>query len=189
MLLLAYRHPAIVVVVTVAHTPQAECAMEQYMLVSVSIETMGEMNAIVRTAIRVISDRNTEVEVVTVIIALPDAHSPGTAYHVYRAIEVVTFHELAVLSVAQHIHQVLITYIEQIVVIVNGIIVSEHHIVYHLIDLIEEVEVDFIHIVVLAVRESEFVSHTIGQEACFATDIAQTHCHTLYTDSCQGYPH
>ena len=88
------------VVVIVAHTPQAECAMEQYMLVSVSIETMGEMNAIVRTAIRVISDRNTEVEVVTVIIAFPDAHSPGTAYHVYRAIEVVTFHELAVLSVA-----------------------------------------------------------------------------------------
>lgn len=189
MLLLTYRHPAIVMVMTIAYTPQAECAMEQNMFVSVSIETMGEMNAIVSTVISVIGYGDAEVEVVAVIIAFPDAHSPSTAYHIQRTIEVIALHELAILSIAQHIHQILITYIEQIVVIVNGIVVSEHHIIYHLIDLIEEVKVDFIHIVVLAVRESEFVSHTIGQEACFATDIAQTHCHTLCTDSCQGYQH
>ena len=151
---------------------------------------MSEVYAVVSPCISMVARRNTEVEVVAVGIAVPDAHPPRVTYHIYGTVEVVALHKLAVLTVAEHIHEVFVAHVEQVVVIVDGIVISVYHIVYHLIHLIEEVEVDFIHIVVLTVREPQLMSHTVGKEACLATDIGQTHrCKTLCTDSCQGYKH
>lgn len=148
------------------------------------------MYAIVGTDIGCEAHGSTEVEVVTVCIVCPDAHSPRVPHHVKRTVEVVTVHEPAVLIVTEHIHEVLVAHVEQVVIIVDGVVISIHHIIDNLIHLIQEVEVDFVHIFKLAVREAQLMSHTVGQEARFATDIAQTHCcETLCADSCQGYKH
>jgi len=171
MLLLAYMFPAIVMVMVIASTPQAECPVIQCMVIHAGIVAVSEVYAVVSTDIRVVTCGGAEVEVVAVGIAIPDTHTPRVTYHIYGAVEVVALHKPAVLAVAEHIHEVFVAHVEQVVVIVDGIVVSVHHIVYHLIHLIEEVEVDFIHIVVLTVRESEFMSHTVCKEACLATDI------------------
>jgi hypothetical protein len=104
------------------------------------------------TIISIVEGRNAKVEVVAVRIAIPDAHSPSTSRHIDGAIEVVACHKPTILAITKYIHQVLVAHIEQIVVIVDGIIVSEHHIVEHLVGLVEEIKVDFKHIVILAVR-------------------------------------
>ncbi len=177
-------------VVIIASTPQAERAAKQLVSIHSSIVAVSEMYAIVGTCISMVACGNTEVEVVAVGVTVPNTHSPRMTYHIYRTIEVVAVHKLAVLSVAKYIHEVFVTYIQQIVVIVNGIVVSVYHIIYHLVHLIKKIKVDFIHIVVLTVRESQLVSHTISKETCFTTDVCQTHrCETLRTDSCQGYKH
>ena len=108
----------------------------------------------------------------------------------YGTEEVIAIDKLTILTTTQHIHQILITYIEQIVVIVNSIIITIYHIIYHLIHLVEKVKVYLVHILILTVVKSQFVSHTIGKETSLATDIKQIHrCITLCTDSCQSYKH
>lgn len=190
MLLLAYSVPAVMMMVVKSSTPQAECAMIKCMVVNTGIVAMCKVDAVMSATIRMIACGNTEIEVVAVGIAVPDTHSPRTTCHIYGTIEVVALHKPAVLTVAEHIQEVFVAHVEQVVVIVNGIVVSIHHIIYHLIHLIEKIKIDLIYIVVLTVRESEFMSHTVGKESCLSTDLGQTHrCKTLYTDSCQGYKH
>ena len=157
-------------VVIIASSPQAKRAIKQFVTISVSIVTEVKVYAVVRTIIGQVACGSAKVEVVAIVISIPDAHTPRASCHVYRAEEVVTFHELAVLIVAQHIHEVLIAHIEQVVVIVYGIVISIHHIVNHLVHLIEEVKVYLIHILILAVREPKLMPHAVGEEACFATD-------------------
>lgn len=186
----AIAHPAIVMVMLITSTPQTECTMIELVLISVGIVAVSEVDTVVSSNIGVIACGDTEVIVIAVGVAIPDTHTPCVAYHIYRTIEIVAIHKPAVLAAAKHIHEILIAHVEQIVVIVDGIVVSIYHIVYDLVYLVEEVEVDFIHVIVLAVRQSEFVSHTVGEEAGFTTDVVQAHCSiTLCTDSCQDYHH
>ena len=190
VLSLANAQPTIVMVVLIASTPQTECTMIELVIIPVGIVAVSEVDTVVGPDIGVIACRDAEVIVVAVGVATPDAHTPCVTYHIYRTIEIVAIHKPAVLAAAKHIHEILITHVEQVVVIVDGIVVSIYHIVYDLVHLVEEVEVDFIHVIVLAVRQSELVSHTVGEEAGFTTDVAQTHgCITLCTDSCQDYHH
>jgi hypothetical protein len=121
------------------------------MLISISIETVCEVYATMSTIISIVEGRNAKVEVVAVRIAIPDAHSPSTSRHIDGAIEVVACHKPTILATAKHIHQVLVAHIEQIVVIVDGIVVAIYHIVNNLVCLIEEVEVYLIHIFILSV--------------------------------------
>ena len=190
MLLLAYAVPTIVMVMMIAATPQAECAMEEGMVIQVGIVAVNKVYTVVGSAICVIACGNTEVEVITVTIAVPYAHAPRIPYHIYRTIEIVALHKPTVLAATEHIHEVLITHIEQIVVVVDCIIVSIYHVVYHLVHLIQEVKVDFIHVIVLTVRESQLMSHTVSKEACLTTHVGQVHRGiTLCANSCQSHKH
>jgi hypothetical protein len=158
------------------------------MMIHAGIVAMRKMYAVVRSAICMIACGDSEVVIVTVCIARIDSHPPCVAYHINRTEEIVTIHKLTVLTIAEHIHEVLIAHIKQIVVIVYGIIITVNYIVNHFIHLIEEIEVNLIHIFVLAIVQSEFISHTVGEETGLATNIRQTHsCKTPDTDSCQGY--
>ena len=188
--LLSCTVPAIVVMVVVSPTPQAECSVIECVMIHTSIVTVSKMDTIVSTTIGVIVHRHTKVEIVAVSITRIDAHTPTSLYHIDRTVEIVTIDKSAVLTVTEHIHKVLIAHIEQIVIIVNGVVIAIHHIVNHLVHLIEEIEIDFIYIIVLAVTKSKFMSHTVGKEACLTTDFRQAHRRiTLHTYSCQGYKH
>ena len=151
VLLLTYAVPAIVVVVMETASPQAESAVIQSVVIQSCIIAVGKVNTVVGTNIRVVACGHAEVEVVAVVVTVPDTHSPRTTYHIYRTVEVVTVDESTVLTATEHIHEVFIANIEQIVVIVNSIVVSIYYIVYYLVHLIQEVKVDFIHVVVLTV--------------------------------------
>lgn len=174
----------------ITYSPQAERTFKENMLVSVGIETVRKMYAAVSAIIRIVERGDAKVEIVAIRITIPDTHTPRAIHHIDGAIEVVAIHKLTILAIAKHIHQVLVAHIEQIVVIVDGIVVSEHHIVEHLIGLVEKIKVDFKHIVILSVRESELMSHTVGKEARLVANLVHTHrSKTLHTDSCQDYHH
>ena len=132
------------------------------MVVSVGIETVCEVYAAMSSIISIVDGRGAKVEIVAVRITFPDAHSPSATHHIDGTIEIVTLHKPTILATAKYIHQILVTHIKQIVVIVDGIVVSEDHIVEHLVGLVEEIKVNFKHIVILAVRETELMSHTVG---------------------------
>lgn len=189
-LLLACAMPAIVVMVVVSPTPQAECTVIECVMIHTCIVTVCKVDTVVGTTVGVIMSRYTKVEIVAVSITRIDTHAPTPLYHIDRTVEIVAIDKPAVLTVTEYIHKVLIAHIEQVVVIVNGIVITIHYIIDYLVHLIEEVEINLIHIFVLAVAESKFISHTVGKETCFATDLRQTHrCITLCTYSCQGYKH
>ena len=148
------------------------------------------MYAIVSTTIVMIANGSTKVEIVTIIIARIDSQRPIITYHIDRTIEIITIDKLAILAITQYIQEVLITHIEQVVIIIHCIIIAIHDIINHLIYMIEEIEVDFVHIFILTIAESQLMAHTIGKETCFTTYITQTHCRpTVGTNSCQGYKH
>lgn len=151
VLLLTYAVPAIVVVVMETASPQAESAVIQSVVIQSCIIAVGKVNTVVGTNIRVVACGHAEVEVVAVVVTIPDTHSPRTTYHIYRTVEVVAIDESTVLTTTEHIHEVFVAHIEQVVIIVNSIVVSIYYIVYYLVHLIQEVKVDFIHVVVLTV--------------------------------------
>ena len=151
VLLLTYAVPAIVVVVMETASPQAESAVIQSVVIQSCIIAVGKVNTVVGTNIRVVACGHAEVEVVAVVVTIPDTHSPRTTYHIYRTVEVVTVDESTVLTATEHIHEVFVAHIKQVVIIVNSIVASIYYIVYYLVHLIQEVKVDFIHVVVLTV--------------------------------------
>lgn len=190
ILVLAAAVPAIVMVVCISPTPKTESAVVYRMVVHAGIIAMLEVYAVVCTNIGMIAGGSIEVEIVTIVVALIDAQPPRVTYHIDGTVEVVAVDESTVLAVAQHVHQIFVAHIKQVVIVVDGIIVAVYDIVDNLAHLIQEVEIDFIHIIILAVIESELVAHAVGKEAGIATDVMQVYRRkTLCADSCQGYRH
>ena len=138
-------------VVITTYLPQAEFTYIEFVFIPVSIIAEREVYAIVCTIIIVITYGHIEIEIVTITVAAPYSHRPFITYQMYGTEEVVSIHKLTVLPTAKHIHEVFITHIKQIVVIVDGIVIPKHHIVNHLIDLIEEIKINLIHIFVLTI--------------------------------------
>ena len=190
MLFRALAVPSVVMVMGISPTPQAERAMIELVSIYAGIVAVDKMDAVVGTVVGEVAGRNAEVVEAPVGVTLPDTQAPRMAYHIEGAEEVVAPHKPAVLTATEHVHEVFVAHVEQVVIVVYGVVVSVYHIVYHLIRLVEEIEVDLVDVVVLAVRQSELVAHTVGKEACLATHVGNAHrCPTLCTDSCQGYKH
>jgi hypothetical protein len=151
VLLLTYAMPAIVMVVMVSSTPEAECAVIQSMVIHTSIIAMSKVYSIVSTAIGMIACGYAEIEVIAIVVAVPYTHSPRMPYHIYRTVEVVTINKSTVLTTTEYIHKIFVTHVEQVVIVVYSIIISIYYIIDHFINLIQEIKVDFIHIIVLTV--------------------------------------
>ena len=176
--------PAIVMTMFVSPTPQTEGTMVECMSVKVSIIAVRKVYTIVSTTIAMITYRYTEIEVVAVRIVCIDTQAPGITCHIEGTVEVLTIDKTTVLATTKHVHEVFVAYIEQVIIVIYGIIVSVYNIIYHLIYLIEEVEVDLIYIIILTIAKAKFVTHTVGKETSLTTDIRQAHgCKTLCIDS------
>jgi hypothetical protein len=150
----AFTLPSVVVVVNITAAPQAECSVIECVVIVCCIVTVRKVYAIVCSTITVIAYGCAVVEVVTVIVVCIDTHSPTISYHIDRAIEVIAVDESTILATTQYIHEIFVTHIEQIIVVVYSIIVSVYYIVNDLIGIVKEVEVNLIHIFILAIAES-----------------------------------
>ena len=128
--------PSVVVVMYIAATPKAKCSVIECMAVVCGVVAVSEVYAIVCSTIAMVAHGGAIVEVVAVIVVCIDAHAPAVAYHIYRTVEVITVDKLAVLAATQHIHEVFVTYIEQIVVVVYRVVVSIYHVVDDLVGII-----------------------------------------------------
>lgn len=167
--------PAIVMTMFISTTPQAERSMIQCMCIDTCIVAIDVMYAIVSTNVSMIVHGYTEVEIVVVRILCIDTHSPSIAYHIDGAVEIVPIDKSTVLTTAKHIHKVFVAHIEQIIVVVYCIVISIYNIIDNLIHLKEEVKINFIYIFVLTIVQSELISHTVGKETCFSTNLRQAH--------------
>jgi len=107
-----------------------------------------------------------------VVIDGVDAERPRLASAIDRAIEIFSSEEIAILTACEHVIQVFIADVKQRVVLFDGIAVAEHDIVHNAVDGIEEIEVDFIDIVILCGAEVKFIGHTVAQESCMIANCA-----------------
>ena len=66
-----------------------------------------------------------------------------------RTIEVSNVHEATILILRQNPTQVVITDIQEVVVVVQRVVVTQHYLVHDVIYIIYEIEINFIYIIVL----------------------------------------
>lgn len=135
----------------ITSSPQTECTVIQSVLIQSCIVTVSEVDTVVGTDISMVACGDAEVEVVAIVVTVPDTHSPRVTYHIYRTVEVVAVDKSTILTATKHIHEVFVAHIEQVVVVVYSIVVSIYYIVDYVVHLIQEVKVNFIHVVVLTV--------------------------------------
>ena len=187
---LAHDTIAIVVAIATGHPDMIVLTHVACKVVAVAIEAIVIVNAVVSTGIDVIDAGKPIVEVVAVVVTLVYAEDEVRAGVIDGTVEILPPHEFLELTATQHIAQVLVAEVEQIVVVIDCIVVAVDHVVDHLVDIPEEVVVDFIDIDPLFVREPQFVTHPVGQEPGFATDLhGAEHCARIQTDGCQDHHH
>lgn len=146
---------ALTVAVEVLVFVHLEVTVVSGVLVASAIEAgVVEVLAMVPAAIALVVMGLGIVEMVVVGIVQVYAEQPTSGIDVHGAEEVVQPHEKAVLAATQHPAQVIVAQVEAFIVAVECPSVSVHHIVHQMADTINEVEVDFIHIVVLMGVES-----------------------------------
>ena len=107
--------------------------------------------ACMSTYVALIVMRLWEVEVIEVSVVYVYTECPIIACHVDGAIEVVDVQHAAVLTGAEHPTQIIVTHVEQVVVIVQCPCKAIEHIVHNVVYVVDEVVVYLIHIVVLSV--------------------------------------
>jgi len=188
----AFAHDTIAIVVAIApgHPDVIVVAHIACKVVAVAIETIVIVNAEVRSGIDVIDAGKPVVEVVTVVVPLVDAEDEVRAGVVDGTVEILPSQEFLELTATEHIAQVFVAEVEQIIIVVDCIVVAINHVVNHLIDIPEEVVVDFIDIYPLFVGEPQFITHPVGQEPGFATNLhGAEHCARIQTDGCQDHHH
>ena len=103
-----------------------------------------------RTGIMMVGVGHTIVEEGTVDVVQVNAERPVRSRAVNRSVEVVPFKEPTVLCATEYPVEVFVTDVEQIVIVVDGIVVPVQDIIDNLIDVPEEVVIDLVDIVELS---------------------------------------
>ena len=116
-------------------------------------------------------------EVVTTIVEEPmvrvdveDAEQPVAGIRIDGAEEIVQRNKCQILGLRHDVAQVVVAVIQVIVVPVDILGITVHHLVHDGIDRCNEIIVDLIAVLNLLRREVKLVSHTIGQETCVLAD-------------------
>jgi hypothetical protein len=94
-------------------------------------------------------------------VDIVDAEKPSTCSHSNRAIEIVQVHETTILTVSQHPAKVIIAKVQSIVVIIDSPLITVYHIIHCVAERVDEIVIDLIYIFVLAVVQSQFISHLV----------------------------
>ena len=159
-------------------------------VIAVAIEAVTVEVAIVCTCIHIIDAGNSVIEVVTVVVALVDAEDEVRTGVIEGTIEVLPFQEPLELAATEHIAKVLVADVKQIIVVVDCVVVAKDHVVDDFVDVPEKVVVDLIDINPLLAGQIQFVTHPVGEEASFTTNLhGAEHCASIQTDGCQDHHH
>jgi len=181
---------AVVIAVSSGHPHMEVVLVVASEVIAVAVEAIMVEVAVVCTYIHVIDAGNSIIEVVAVAIALVDAEDEVRPGIIDGTIEILPLQEPFELAAAQHIAEVLVTDIEQIVIVVDCIVITEDHVVDDFVDVPKEVVVDLIDINPLFTGQIQFVAHPVGKEASFATNLhGAEHCASIQIDGCQDHHH
>ena len=156
-------------------------------LVPVRVIPLAVILASVLATISVVVAWSVIVEELVVGVCHVDAQIPLLARAEDGTVEVIGLHELAILIIGEHITGILVAAVQQRVIIVDGIPISAHHIVHHLVGLIQEVVIDFVEVVILAWGEIQLVRHAVGKETCTCAYLGLAHggCTQSGAEDCQ----
>ena len=113
-----------------------------------------EVSTIVQSHIGMEDRGCSVVEVRTVVVVPVDAEGPVAACIIDRTIEILYSEESSILAATENVAEVVVTYVEQIVVVVDCIVVAEHYVVDNLVDIPEVVIVDFENVLELSTTKS-----------------------------------
>ena len=181
---------AIVVAVSSGYPDMEVVPVVTSEVIAVAIEAVTVEVAIVCTHIHIIDAGNSVVEVVTVAVALVDAEDEVRTGVIEGTIEVLPFQEPLELAATEHVAEVLVADVKQIIVVVDCVVVAKDHIIDDFVDVPEKVVVDLIDINPLLAGQIQFVTHPVGEEASFATNLhGAEHCASIQTDGCQDHHH
>lgn len=112
------------------------------------------------------------VEETVIAIDAMDAECPISTRAVNRTEEVVTLHEHAILTTGEYVAEILISLIQQFIVLVDSVAITANYIVHYTVDSVYIIEIDFVNVIILSWGQIEFVSHAVAQEAGIGTDTA-----------------
>ena len=140
------------------------------MIAASSIVAMREVMTSVTSVIGVVDQRGIIVEEPMVRVDIEDAEQPVAGIRIDGAEEIVQRNECQILGLRHNVAQVVVAVIEVIVVPVDILGITVHHLVHNGIDRCNEIIVDLIAVLNLLRREVELVSHAISQETCVLAD-------------------
>ena len=148
---------------------------------STIIAYIVKMRPVVSTRIAAIMVGFREIEMVMIGISNVYPEVPSATVCIDRTIEIIRLQETVILRIVQHPAQVVITYIQIIIIIIQCPFVSVYHIIHQITDGIDKIEIDLIDIIVLSCAQVQFIRHLVCQETRFFTNPAITHCGHAHT--------
>ena len=155
-------------------------------IIAVDVVAVRIVRTAVSAVILLVDDRSIVVVERTIAVNRVDTEVPRRTACVDGSIEVGLRHEANVLACRHDKAQVVITIVEIAIIAIDGIVVSVHHIGHKGRYVIDEIIVDLVAILILHGGKVQFVCHTIGEETCVITDIANLHRRGSRNRSCCG---
>ena len=158
------------VVTTASAMDGTRMCIHVVMIAASSIVAVGEVMTSVTSVIGVVDQRGIIVEEPMVRVDVEDAEQPVAGIRIDGAEEIVQRNECQILGLRHDVAQVVVAVIEVIVVSVDILGITVHHLVHDGIDGGNEIIVDLIAVLNLLRREVKLVSHAISQETCVLAD-------------------
>ena len=158
------------VVTTASAMDRTRMCIHVVMIAASSIVAVGEVMTSVTSVIGVVDQRGIIVEEPMVRVDVEDAEQPVAGIRIDGAEEIVQRNECQILGLCHDVAQVVVAVIKVVVVPVDILGITVHHLVHDGIDGGNEIIVDLIAVLNLLRREVKLVSHTIGQETCVLAD-------------------
>lgn len=145
------------------------------LVASLVVTDIVVMRTVMPACIRMVVIGTGKEEMVMVGVRDVDTEIPMVATGVDRPVEIVGTYEAAILAAAQHPTEIVVAYIQIVIITVERPFISPQHIVHHIAHGGNEVIIDFIDIVVLLVTQIQLVCHLIGKETGLLTYSAIAH--------------
>ncbi len=124
----------VVIVVIVGMTMQVMVMWGYLVMISTTIEAVSVMEVAMSTTIRVVAARHTIVVVRVVAVDLMDAETPGVAVGLDRTEEIFEGAETCELRGGEDHAEVIVAPVQQVVILVNGILIAVDDVVHDTID-------------------------------------------------------
>lgn len=116
---------------------------------------------IMSTAITAIMVGTAKVIMIMVYICDINTEVPIVSTRIDRAIEILCPQKAAVLRVAHYVAQIIVSYVEGLIIIIQCPFISANHIIHNIAYRIDEIVIDLIRIIVLIGVHIQLISHLI----------------------------